>query len=189
MSWELFATVFGIIFIAELPDKTALAALVLATRHRAFPVFLGASLALSIQSAVAVGAGSLFARLDPRYVHLGAGVLFIACAIVMWLRKGDEDESTERDGSGFFRSLWTTFAVIFIAEWGDLTQLGTAALEARYHAWLTILLGSVAALWCVAALAVFVGNRAGKLLDPRVTQKVAAVIFAGVGAALLAGAL
>ena len=188
MSLALFASVFGIIFVAELPDKTALAALVLATRHRALPVFVGASLALSVQSAVAVGAGSLLARLDPRYVHLGAGGLFIVCAVAMWLRKPEGDEEDEAEASGFWRSLWTTFAVVFVAEWGDLTQLGTAALEARYHLWLTILLGSVAALWCVAALAVFMGNRAGKLLDPRVTQKVAAVIFAGVGAVLIGGA-
>lgn len=189
MSWELFASVFGIIFVAELPDKTALAALVLATRHRAFPVFLGSSLALSVQSVVAVGAGSLLARLDPRYVHLGAGALFLICAVAMWLRKPEDEEQAEGESSGFWRPLWTTFAVVFVAEWGDLTQLGTAALEARYHLWLTILLGSVAALWCVAALAVFVGNRAGKLLDPRITQKVAAVIFAGVGAVLIAGAI
>ena len=189
MSLQLFASVFGIIFVAELPDKTALAALVLATRHRAMPVFVGASLALSIQSAVAVGAGSLLARLDPRYVHLGAGGLFVVCAVAMWLRAPEDDEQGEREASGFWGALWTTFAVVFIAEWGDLTQIGTAALEARYHLWLTILLGSVAALWCVAGIAVFVGNRAGKLLDPRITQKVAAVIFAGVGAVLLYGAL
>lgn len=189
MSWELFASVFGIIFVAELPDKTALAALVLATRHRALPVFVGASLALSVQSAVAVGAGSLLARLDPRYVHLGAGALFVICAVAMWLRKPEAEEVRDREGRGFWRSLGTTFGVVFIAEWGDLTQLGTAALEARYHLWLTILLGSVAALWCVTAIAVFVGNRAGKLLDPGITQKVAAVIFAVVGALLIAGAL
>ena len=78
--------------------------------------------------------------------------------------------------------------MVFIAEWGDLTQIGTAAFEARYHAWLTVMLASVAALWCVAAIAVFVGNRAGKLLDPKVTQMVAAIIFAGVGIALIVGA-
>lgn len=189
MSWQLFATVFGIIFVAELPDKTALAAVVLATRHRALPVFLGASVALSVQSGVAVGAGSLFARLDPRYVHLGAGIVFLGAAVAMWFRKEEDEEHEAREPAGFWRALGTTFGVIFIAEWGDLTQVGTAALEARYHAWLTVLLGSIAALWCVAAIAVFVGNRAGKLLDPRVTQKVAAVIFAAVGVALIAGAV
>jgi putative Ca2+/H+ antiporter (TMEM165/GDT1 family) len=190
MSLQLFATVFGIIFVAELPDKTALAALVLATRHRALPVFLGASLALSVQSAVAVVAGSLFARLDARYVQLGAGVMFLACAVIMWFRNSDEEDDHEaKDATGFWRSLGTTFLVIFIAEWGDLTQIGTAALEARYHAWITVLLASIAALWAVAALAVFVGNRAGRLLDPHVTQKVAAVIFAVVGGVLLYGAV
>lgn len=189
MSLQLFATVFGIIFVAELPDKTALAAVVLATRHRAWPVFLGTSLALSVQSVVAVVAGSLLARLDPRYVHIGAGALFVVCAVAMWLRKPDDKDEAAEQSAGFWRALWTTFAVIFIAEWGDLTQLGTAALQARYHDWLTVMLASIAALWSVAAIAVFVGNRAGKLLDARVTQKVAAVVFAIVGAVLIAGAL
>ena len=189
MSLSLFATVFGVIFVAELPDKTALATLVLATRHRAAPVFLGASLALTIQSIVAVGAGSLLARLPASYVHLGSGLLFLVCAVLMWIRKPEVEEEDElKPKAGFWRVLWTVFAVVFVAEWGDLTQIGTAAFEARYHAWLTITLASVAALWCVAALAVFVGNKAGKLLDPHVTQKIAAVIFAIVGVALLAGA-
>ncbi|MGE5128916.1 MAG: TMEM165/GDT1 family protein [Sphingomonadaceae bacterium] len=69
---EIRTTTFGIIFVAELPDKTALAALVLATRHRALPVFLGAALALSVQSVVAVAAGSLLTQLDHRYVKIGS---------------------------------------------------------------------------------------------------------------------
>jgi putative Ca2+/H+ antiporter (TMEM165/GDT1 family) len=189
MSLTLFGTVFGIIFVAELPDKTALAALVLATRHKAAPVFLGAGLALSVQSAVAVLAGSLFGRLDPRYVHIGSGAVFIVFALMMWFRNEDHEEKEAKDATGFWRALATTFGVIFIAEWGDLTQLGTAALEARYHAWVTVFVASAAALWCVAALAVFVGNRAGRLLDPHVTQKVAAVIFLVVGVVLVVNAL
>lgn len=189
MSLTLFGTVFGIIFIAELPDKTALAALVLATRHKPTPVFLGASLALSVQSAVAVLAGSLFGKLDPRYVHIGSGAVFVLFAVMMWFRKDEEEEAEAKEATGFWKALATTFGVIFIAEWGDLTQLGTAALEARYHAWITVMIASVAALWCVAGLAVFVGNRAGRLLDPRLTQKVAAVIFLIVGVVLVVNAV
>jgi putative Ca2+/H+ antiporter (TMEM165/GDT1 family) len=189
MSLTLFGTVFGIIFIAELPDKTALAALVLATRHKALPVFLGAALALSVQSAVAVLAGSLFGRLDPRYVHVGSGAVFIVFAAMMWFRKEEPEEAEAKEPTGFWRAFATTFGVIFIAEWGDLTQLGTAALEARYHAWITVVIASIAALWCVAALAVFVGNRAGRLLDPHLTQKIAAAIFLIVGVVLVAQAL
>jgi putative Ca2+/H+ antiporter (TMEM165/GDT1 family) len=187
-SLQLFGTVFGVIFIAELPDKTALAALVLATRHRALPVFLGTALALTVQSIVAVAAGSLLARLPAEYVRLGSGALFVVCAAVMWLRK-DEDEEEAPEAGGFWRTFASVFMVIFIAEWGDLTQLGTAALQAKYHHWLVVGAASVAALWCVAALAVFAGNRAGKLLDPKLTQKIAAVIFACVGIALIAGAV
>ncbi len=119
---RLFATVFGVIFLAELPDKTALAAMVLATRHRALPVFLGAALALTAQSIIAVAAGALLAKLPEKIVHIGSGLVFIGCALVMWLRKPDaDDESADgRPQAGFWRALWTVFAVVFIAEWGDL---------------------------------------------------------------------
>ncbi len=186
---ELFGTVFGVIFVAELPDKTALATLVLATRHRAMPVFLGAALALTVQSIIAVGAGSLLAQLPARYVHIGSGALFIVCAVLMWIRREEHEEGgAPKEKLGFWRTLWTVFAIVFVAEWGDLTQIGTAAFEARYHAWVTIMVASVAALWCVAGLAVVVGNRASKVLDPKVTQRIAAVIFLAVGVILLIGA-
>ena len=189
-SWHLLLTVFGVIFVAELPDKTALAALVLATRHRAAPVFLGTALALTVQSLVAVGAGQLLSLLPARPVHIGAGILFVVSAVVMWRRKSDDDEDAKNaEGAGFWKTLWTVFVVVFIAEWGDLTQLATAALAARYHAPITVFVGSTLALWAVSAIAVFIGNRAGKLLNPNTTKKVAAVLFAGIGALLIVGIL
>jgi len=185
----LFATVFGVIFLAELPDKTAIAALILATRHRALPVFLGASFALTLQSVIAVAAGSLLARLPSPIVHAGSGALFIGCALVMWFRKHtDEERTNNTEGrAGFWSALWTVFIVVFVAEWGDLTQIGTAGLQAKFHAWLTILLASSLALWSVAALAEIVGNRAGRLLDPKVTQRVAAIAFVIIGVLLASG--
>lgn len=184
---QLFATVFGVIFLAELPDKTALAALVLATRHRALPVFVGAALALTAQSIIAVAAGSLLARLPQTAVHVGSGILFIGCAVLMWIRKPDEHDPTttkDEERAGFWSALWTVFLVVFVAEWGDLTQIGTAGFEAKYHAWLTVFLASSLALWVVAGIAVFVGNRAGKLLSPKITQRVAAIVFLCIGALL-----
>ena len=90
-------------------------------------------------------------------------MLFVVCAVLMWIRKGDDDEQAEDHATGFWSSLWTTFAVVFVAEWGDLTQIGTAGLQAEYRAWPIVFGASAAALWCVAAIAVFVGNRAGRL--------------------------
>ncbi len=181
-------SVFAVIFVAELPDKTALASLVLATRHRPAPVWLGASLALTVQSVVAVAAGSLFSLLPIRPVHVGAGVAFLVSAILMW-RRHDEAHLSQDGGRalGFWRTLGIAFGVVFIAEWGDLTQVGTAALAARYRAPITVFAGATAALWAVAGIAVFLGNRAGKLLDPNRTKRIAAVVFGVVGIALVSG--
>ena len=191
-TFAIISSVFGVIFVAELPDKTALAALVLATRHKALPVFLGAALALTVQSLVAIGAGELLSLLPQRPVHVGAGILFLITSVFMWRRKGEEeDAAADRIGAplGFWRTAWLVFGVVFIAEWGDLTQLATAALAARYAAPVPVFIGATTALWAVVAIAVLVGSRAGKLLAPRVTQRVAAVVFAGVGVALVCGIL
>ena len=134
-SLQLFFTVYGVIFLAELPDKTALAALVLATRHRPLPVFLGASLALTVQSVIAVAAGSLLSRLPHAWVRVGSGLLFLGCAVFMWLRKPEAAAAAREtsDKAGFWGALWTVFLVVFVAEWGDLTQILTANLAAHYH--------------------------------------------------------
>ena len=190
---EVFATVFGVIFLAELPDKTAVAAVVLATRFRPWPVFLGTALALTVQSLIAIAAGKLLSLLPARPVHVGAGLLFLVSAIVMWRRHEEADEDKDADAPkaepSFARAFASTFGVVFVAEWGDLTQLGTAALAARYGKPLPVFLGATLALWCVAAIAVFVGNRAGKLLDPELTKKIAAVVFVLLGLALITGLL
>lgn len=188
--WALFFCVFGVVFVAELPDKTALATLVLATRHKALSVLLGSAFALTIQSAVAVAAGQLLSLLPQRPVHLFAGALFIVSAVLMWIRKEDDEKDVKDDGStGFWKSAWLVFGVVFIAEWGDLTQLATAALAARYRAPFVVFAGATLALWAVTIIAVVIGHHAGKLLAPRITKRVAAVIFVGVGVALLTGLL
>lgn len=188
--WVLFFSVFGVIFVAELPDKTALAALVLATRHRPLPVLLGAATALTIQSVVAVGAGELVSLLPQRPVRVLSGVVFVVSAVMMWRRReeGDDDgKAAEGRGAGFWRSAWLVFVVVFIAEWGDLTQLATAALAARYRSPYRVFAGATLALWAVTAIAVVVGHRAGRMLDARRVKYVAAVVFAVVGVALMAG--
>ena len=188
---HLFFSVFGVIFIAEIPDKTAVAALVLATKYRPLPVFLGTALALTVQSVIAVAAGGLLSRLPTRPVHIAAGLLFLAFAVMMWRRKADAPDAAAGGAPTaeptFWRAFSRVFGVVFLAEWGDLTQLGTATLAASSARPLTVFLGSTLALWCVAAIAVFIGHRAGKVLNPELTKKIAAVIFVGLGGALLIG--
>jgi putative Ca2+/H+ antiporter (TMEM165/GDT1 family) len=183
-----FLSIFAVIFLAELPDKTTLASLVLATRHRALPVLLGAGGALAVQSLIAVGAGSLLSMLPGRVVHVGSGLLFLLSAVVMWVRREDEASVDDKPGVVTFgKSLWMAFAVVFVAEWGDLTQIATAGFAARLARPVLVFGAATAALWSVAVIAVTVGHRAGRMLNPDVTRRVAAIVFALAGAALIAG--
>jgi len=190
-SFSLAIEVFGVIFLAEMPDKTALAALVLATKYKPAPVFVGTALALAVQSAVAVVAGSLLSLLPARPVHIFAGLFFIASGLFMWIKKDDDDneEDPEKAPSGtrFLTAFATAFGVVFLAEWGDLTQLATAAFAAQRRAPWTVFFAATLALWSVAAIAVVVGQRTAKILSPEIIKRVAAALFVLIGAGLCAG--
>ena len=189
----LFATTFGLIFLAELPDKTAMATVVMASRKHPVAVFGGVASAFLIQSGVAVAFGSLFGLLPPFLVRLAAGGLFLAFAYVEWSRPPEPEEdialSPKSDRRTILQTAWSAFLVIFVAEWGDLTQLATAALEAKYKKPATIFLASVCALWLVSALAAAAGHRLRRLISPARLQRLAAAAFAAAGLVLLVEAL
>ena len=182
----LFVSVFVLIFMAELPDKTAFATVLLATRHRPLAVFVGAAGAFVVQSLVAVAFGGVLSLLPERAVHVGAGLLFLGFAYAMWTREEEELPDVGAAGSAddrgsFWRAAAASFTVIFIAEWGDLTQLATATLAAKHGRPLTVFLAATAALWCVSALAAAIGHRLKAAIDPRPLEKAAAILFAFFG--------
>jgi Ca2+/H+ antiporter, TMEM165/GDT1 family len=190
----LGVTVFTVIFLLELPDKTALAALLLATRHRALPVFLGAAAAFVIQSAVAILAGSLLSLLPRTPIRIGAGLLFLVMAALLIRRNLRKEEAAEQptlepEGGRPQRPFVTAFSVVFVAEWGDLTQLATAALQARYRDALVVFTAATLALWAVAAIAVGLGNRLGAWLPQRPLQLAAAGVMVLAAIALITGIL
>jgi len=187
-------TVFTVIFLLELPDKTALAALLLATRHRPLPVFLGAAAAFVIQSAVAVAAGSLLSLLPREPIRIGAGILFLLMAALLVRRnlrkdEADEQRAVEQEEVRHRRPFMTAFTVVFVAEWGDLTQLATAALQARYQQPVVVFVASTLALWAVSAIAVALGNRLGAWIPERPLQFAAAGVMVLVAIALISGLL
>jgi Ca2+/H+ antiporter, TMEM165/GDT1 family len=187
-------TVFTVIFLLELPDKTALAALLLATRHRALPVLLGAAAAFVIQSAVAVLAGSVLSLLPREPIRIGAGILFLVMAGLLIRRNLRNEEAAEardiqREEARHRRPFVTAFSVVFIAEWGDLTQLATAALQARYQQPLVVFAAATLALWAVSAVAVTLGNRLGAWIPERPLQLTAAGVMVLVALALITGLL
>jgi putative Ca2+/H+ antiporter (TMEM165/GDT1 family) len=174
-------TAFVAVFPAELPDKTMFAGIVLTARFkRPVAVWLGATAAFAVQMAIAVAAGQVLSLLPERLVAAVVAVLFGIGAVVL-LRGGDEDDA-EEDATETAVSTWrvvaTTFGVIFLAEWGDLTQLATASLAATTGEPLAVYVGALAALSTVAALATVVGRGLLRVVPERVLRRVAAGIFA-----------
>lgn len=171
---------FPVVFLGELPDKTMFANLLMATKGRPVQVWLGAAAAFTVHVAIAVAAGAALFHLVPRrYVDLIVAALFLFGAAYAWwegTKAGGQDARPGRSGHG---TVLTAFAVIFLAEWGDLTQILTANLAARYHSPLSVAIGSLLALWAVAALAVASGQALLRFVSITVVRKVTAVILLG----------
>jgi putative Ca2+/H+ antiporter (TMEM165/GDT1 family) len=194
MSLAVLGTVYPVIFISELPDKTMFAALVLATRGRAWAVWTGAASAFAVHVCIAVTIGAaLFTWLPQRAVQALVAAMFLGGAV--WLlfssaapssaAEASLDESaapdptpaeptgaayaaSSRDAAVVAPDSWrriflTSFAVVFLAEWGDLTQILTASLAARFHAPVAVGISAVLALWSVTALAVVASRLLGRL--------------------------
>lgn len=165
---------------AELPDKTILACLILSSRYRASYVFAGAAAAFAAQVVLAVAVGGMIAMLPQRWVYAATAAAFGAGAVLLWRHKSEEDDDEAgRDGvrEAFWPVAGTSFAVVFLAEFGDLTQITTVSLAARFHDPLAVGIGATAGLWTAAALAVLVGWRLLRLIRLAWLTKIAAVIM------------
>lgn len=174
---------FPVIFLGELPDKTMFANLIMATRGHPLQVWLGAACAFAVHVAIATTVGTaLFSVLPRRAVDIVVAVMFMAGAgYALWMaHRGDEDVPEAAPSP---RSVvLTAFVVIFIAEWGDLTQILTANLAVRYHSPFAVAVGAVLALWAVAALAVTGGQTFMRFVDIVVIRRVTAVVLTGLAA-------
>jgi Ca2+/H+ antiporter, TMEM165/GDT1 family len=199
VQWELFLSVYAVIFLAELPDKSTFTSMVLAGRSNSLGVFVGSALALAVQTAIAVTVGTIVLRwIPPRPVHVVAGLVFFAFAILLWRRPIEKTaaphggaapnvEKTEipDPGQRFLPSMATAFGMVFLAEWGDMTQIATAAMAAKYQSPFIVFAGAVCGLWSVSALASLIGNQAGRRIPQRLFQRLAAIAFTLAGLHLL----
>jgi Ca2+/H+ antiporter, TMEM165/GDT1 family len=156
---------FGAIFVVELPDKTFLATLVLATKYRPILVWIGVGLAFTVQTAIAVALGHAATLLPHEVVRIVAITLFLAGAVIL-IREGrrnhrevsgEEYAEKARPVHGL-RAIGASFLVLFAAEWGDLSQLLTLSLVARYEAPFSVFVGALGALLTVSGLAVIAGR-------------------------------
>ncbi|WP_328338212.1 TMEM165/GDT1 family protein [Streptomyces violaceus] len=182
ISLTVTAVVFGVVFLAELPDKTALAGLVLGTRYRASYVFAGVAAAFALHVALAVAAGSVLTLLPQQIVQALTGVLFLGGAAVLLLKKAeDEEEVRKPENQSFWKVSGAGFMLILVAEFGDLTQIMTANLAARYDDPLSVGLGAVLALWAVAGIGIVGGKALMKKVPLRLITQIAALVMLALG--------
>ncbi len=177
MNLTLIATIAPLIFLAELPDKTALASLVLGTRYRASWVFAGVAAAFAVHVVLAVAVGALFSLLPHRILQTVVGVVFVVGAVVLLRGRHDEALDEDRNKSGFWSVAGMSFGVILVAEFGDLTQIVTANLAAKYHDPLSVGIGSVIGLWALAGVAILGGQSLLKVVSMKWVIRVAAAIM------------
>jgi Ca2+/H+ antiporter, TMEM165/GDT1 family len=182
ISLSVTLLVFGVVFLAELPDKTALAGLVLGTRYRASYVFAGVAAAFLVHVTLAVAAGSVLTLLPHRIVSAITGLLFLGgAAMLLFKRDEDEEEIRKPKDQSFWKVAGTGFMLILVAEFGDLTQIMTANLAARYDAPFSVGIGAVLALWSVAALGIVGGQALMKRVPLSLITKIAATVMVVLG--------
>ncbi|CCH72712.1 conserved membrane hypothetical protein [Nostocoides australiense Ben110] len=180
------AIVFALIFPVELPDKTFIATLVLATRYRPLLVWIGVASAFAVQTVVAVTLGGLLAKLPHQPVQILAACMFALGAVILFRGASAADEEEHEVEEEFaakvavpetgFRAVVASFLILFLAEWGDLSQLLTASLAAKYQDPVSVGVGAFLALATISALGAALGRQLLKRMKLATIRRVGASV-------------
>lgn len=197
-SWRTLLSTLGLVFVAELGDKTQLAVVTQTCKHRnPWPVFLGASLALTLVTAIGVAGGQLLSNLIPRgVIDPVAALAFIAVGVFTWRESNQSDSDrcvtrTKEDQGQIWswEAFSSTFGLLLLAELGDKTQLAVVGLTCKRASSWAVFAGSALALIAVTALGVIGGKKLCKLMPRALLLKISAVIFIAMGGLMVTGVL
>ncbi|MFZ0172289.1 MAG: TMEM165/GDT1 family protein [Acidimicrobiales bacterium] len=188
MNLALAATTTVLVIPAELPDKTFISCIVLASRNKALPVWIGGALALTVQALLAVVAGGLLALLPHTTVKIVVAVLFMAgAAYLIFVPEEAEQEKGERLGdravavASDWRVFFTTFTIVALAEFGDITQILIANLTARYRDPVAVFLGATVGFWIVSGLGVLAGRTITRVVPLSIVRRLSGCLLLGFG--------
>jgi putative Ca2+/H+ antiporter (TMEM165/GDT1 family) len=185
MDPALVLFIFAVILIAELPDKSLFASLVLGTKYPAKFVWLGTASAFLVHVLIAITAGALLTLLPHTTVEAVVAILFFLGAMLIFFGKhGVEEHHNEphlsnKQAHNPWKVFATSFSIVFIGEWGDITQIATANYAAKYHDPLSVGIGATLGLWTASALAIFAGAKILRYIKPRVLQMATGFILLG----------
>lgn len=188
---KVILIVFMLQFLLELPDKTMIAMIYMGTRARPLNVFIGGALAFTVHMGIAVGAGGLLTLLPQTPKEIVIATLFLVGAFyLLFVSEKEEEEEGEQEAQAEhpgkrWREMGTAFSVIFIGEFGDLTQIQAANLTVKYHevanGALAVFIGSSLALILIAFLGAFGGKALVRILPLAKIRKIGGVVFLGMG--------
>ena len=183
MNLSITLTVFLLIALAELPDKTMIAVLIMGSRYRPVTVWIGAVAAFAVHVTVAVAVGRLLQLLPHRWVEGVTTALFAAgAAYLLLVPEKEEEEAGEKEADRApkgWRPIGTAFVVILVGEFGDLTQILTANLAAKYHSAVSVFVGALAGLAAASAVAAFGGQALLRVLPVAIIRKAGGVVLVG----------
>lgn len=188
---KVILIVFLLQFLLELPDKTMIAMIYMGTRARPLNVFIGGAVAFTIHMAIAVATGGLLTLLPQKPKEIVIATLFLVGAFyLLFVSEKEEEEEGEKEAQAEhpgkrWREMGTAFSVIFIGEFGDLTQIQAANLTVKYHdvvdGALAVFIGSSLALILIAFLGAFGGKALVRILPLAKIRKIGGVVFLGMG--------
>ncbi|MGH9171441.1 MAG: TMEM165/GDT1 family protein [Acidimicrobiales bacterium] len=188
MRLALVLTTLVLVIPAELPDKTFISCVVLAAKNKPFPVWVGAALALTCQALLGVVAGGLLALLPHRDVQIVVAVLFMAGAayLILSKEKEEEDKGEKLAGKGVelvsgWRVFLTTFGIVALAEFGDITQILIANLAAKYKDPVSVFVGATGGFVIVSAFGVVAGTTITRFVPLGVVRRISGVTLLGFG--------
>ena len=207
MDWRALGLTFGLIFVAELGDKTQLAVITQTCKYRRpWPVFVGATLALALVTLIGALGGQVLAQLiSPEVLRWVAAAAFVVMGVLIAreaAKAGHEaigaecelPSEDERDCS-LWEKIWnwkafgSTFGLLFVAELGDKTQLAVLSMASQYGAPWLVFAGGAAALMAVTALGAAGGQWLCQLIPERVILWVSSVAFVVMGVLMAIGVL
>jgi Ca2+/H+ antiporter, TMEM165/GDT1 family len=210
VNWSALAATFGLIFVAELGDKTQLAVITQTCKHRRpWAVFWGASLALMAVTLIGALGGELLGRLVPQtLLRTIAAVAFVVMGVLIGREAFKAGQNTIGDACELpvavqeggnacapssiaqnWKAFGSTFGLLFVAELGDKTQLSVLSLASRYGSPWLVFLGGSAALTAVTALGAIGGQGLCRLIPERVILWVSATAFVVMGILMGVGVL
>ncbi len=199
MNWQPLLSTFGLIFIAELGDKTQLAVMTQTCKHRRpWPVFVGATVALMAVTALGAAGGRLLGQLiPPDVLRYGAALAFVVMGVLIWREAAIEEVQAEEDVccevdsalAWDWRAFGSTFSLLFLAEVGDKTQLAVLGLAGKQPSPWPVFIGGSLALTAVTALAVLGGRQLCRWISEEVLLRVSAGVFVVMGVLMGLGIL